>query len=61
MSVRQNLHLNMARVGEIALHVTLVPPEIRQSFALRSSKLFGGFFGVFYDLHASPTPAVGPP
>ena len=53
--VRQNLDFHMAWLGEIALHVTLVAPEIRKSLSLGSLKLLGSIFGAVHDLHASPT------
>ena len=48
----------MTWLGEIALHVTLVAPEIRESFALRCPELLGSFFGAVHDLHAASATAI---
>ena len=58
VAVGENLHLDVARPGEVALHVALVATEVGERLALGRFERRSGRVGVFDDLHAPPTTAV---
>ena len=59
VGVRDGLHLDVARLGEVALHVGLVATEVRQGLALGGLECGGGLIGGRDHLHATTTTAVG--
>jgi len=59
VAVGENLHLDMARLVEIELHVALVAPEIAGGFALGGIELGCSFVGGLHHLHPSSAAAVG--
>ena len=58
VGVAEHLDLDVARLGEVALHVALVARST-QRFALGGCELVGGLIGVLDDLHAASATAVG--
>ena len=58
VGVAEHLDLDVARLGEVALHVALVAPEVRGA-SRWAGELVGGLIGVLDDLHAASATAVG--
>lgn len=57
MGVGQDLDLDVARFGQISLHVALIASEVRKRFALRRSELISGLVGASDNFHAATASA----
>ena len=58
VGVRDGLHLDVARLGEVALHVGLVAAEVGQGLALSRLERSRRLIGRLDHLHAAPATAV---
>ena len=56
--VGEHLELDVTRSGEVALHVALAPPEVRDGLTRRRLERLGCFVGAVRDLQAATTAAV---
>ena len=59
MLVGENLHLDVARLAQVALHVTFGSAEVAARLTLGALEGVVGAFGPLDDLHAPSATAVG--